>query len=97
MKIYNYSTFTIYVEGVAIEDQVTDLPDTFRGDVHIGSVLLNWDTDNAYQYLMVYEDNGLQLLHPVVKPPPFVTFFWLFICVFFTAFCVKLIQKIKMI
>lgn len=94
MKIYNFSSYDVSIDGVVMEGQVSEVPDAYRGTLEIGTAVLPWE-DDPYQYLMIYEDGGLQVEHPIVTPPPFVNFFWLFVCVFGMCFFVKLLQKIK--
>tara|TARA_B100001123_G_C15316246_1_gene1026206 strand:- start:243 stop:536 length:294 start_codon:yes stop_codon:yes gene_type:complete len=95
LKIYNYTGSTLTISGQNIDTHVTEVPDSFRGEIIIGGAPVTWEQD-SYQYIMATQDNGSILItHPIVKEPPYVTMLWLLVCSFSLTFFVKIIQKLK--
>ena len=95
MKIYNYSSLSVKVEGVEIENQVSEIPDAFRGELTVGGTSIPWQ-DDPYQYLMITEDGGTVTMdYPVVPEPPYIYVCWLMVAVFTLTLFEKILQKVK--
>ncbi len=95
MKISNYSSLPMYVNGVDVSQREITLPTSFTGTILVGTENISYSTE-SFEITVVSSGTGLIIDETTLPDPPIWMAMVLMVTVFGFNMIVRVLNKLRM-